>query len=449
MKRMLSMALALVMMLSVLSGCGSSSKPAAESTPAAASGEVSSAPSGEITVWMWENAKVSLDSLADSFAKQYPDVTVKYETMPNDDLYSKYVLAAQTGEGLPDVVIIESERLPMMIKTCSLLNVADYMGEDANKFNAGKIQMATGKDGGIYAVPWDSAPSAMMYNRKIFKNAGLSDDPAEVAKMLATWDSYKETMAQINEKTGCYAYATQSTNIRSSHFVGMMAQKAATEDEFVFTKDGNVGFDSEFGVRVAQFMADMYHEGLVYDAARYTQQHDQAYRDDKVATIFGAAWLMPILKEAYGADREGNWGVVPMPVWDEGDAPTCEDGGSNLAITANCKNVDAAWAYVSFHMMNTESQLEMYRNGLFPAWEPAYGDPSVSAEDPFFGGQNAVAVFEELAGKVPAVNYTEDFYRASEAIKVAQELTYNDSSKTVAEFMKVSADEVRAKTHRK
>lgn len=446
MKRFVSAALALTLAAGLFTGCGGAAS--STSQPASGSSSDSSAPSGEITVWMWENAKVSLDPLADKFAEMYPDITVNYETMPNEDLYSKYILAAQTGEGGPDVVIIESEMLPMMIQTGSLMDVTDRIGDDVSNFNKGKIEMATGEDGKIYAVPWDSAPSAMMYNRQIFKDAGLSDDPAEVEKMLATWDSYKDTMKTIKDATGCYAFATQRTNVRYTHFTGMMAQKSATEDEFVFNKAGDVNFDSEFGVRVGQFLTDMFQEDLIYDAARYTQQHDQAYKDDKVATIFGAAWMMPILKEAYGADREGNWGVVPMPVWDEGDARTSEDGGSNLAITANSKNPDAAWAYVNFHLMNTESQLEMYRNGLFPAWEPAYGDPSVSMEDPFFGGQNAVAVFETLAPEVPAVNYTKDYQRAAEAIKVALELSYNDNGKTVAENLKAAADEVRSKTGR-
>ena len=449
-KRLFSTILAATMIATTMTGCGSTPESVITTPETNTSGaDSTSKPSGEITIWMWENAKKSLDPLADEFKAAYPDIVVNYETMPNDDLYQKYVLTAQSGEGGPDVVVVESERLPMMIETQTLMNVKDIMGTDAANFNKGKISMATGSDGGIYAVPWDSAPSAMMYNRKLFKDAGLSDAPEDVAVMLATWDSYKETMTTINEKTGAFAFATQSTNVRPSHFAGMMGQKGETEDAFIFNKAGDVCFDSPFAVRVTQYLTDLFKEELIYDAQRYTQQHDEAYKADKVTTMFGGAWLTEVLKTAYGPENLGNWGVVPMPVWDAGDAPTAEDGGGNLAITANTDNFDAAWAYVSFHLMNTDSQAEMYKKGMFPAWEPTYGHPEVSVEDAFFGGQNAIAVFEDLAGKVPGVNYTKDYPRATEAIKVALELCYNDESKTVAEHMKTAADEVRAKTGRK
>lgn len=461
MKKTIAWTMAALMAAGMMTGCGP--KQAAEATTAAGtgagqaeSGQVQTAaqegqgkPSGEVKVWMWENAKVAFDPLAEKFQEAYPDVKVVFETMPNDDLYKKYILTAQAGDGGPDVVIVEAEMLPTIIRTNSLLDVTDYIGEDASNFNPAKIQQATGKDGRIYAVPWDSSPSAMMYNRKIFKDAGLSDDPEEVAKLLHTWDGYKEVMQDIKDATGCYAFATQKTNVRPSHFVGMVGQKSDTEDAFMFNKNGDVMLDSAFNIRVAQFLTDMFDSGLVYDAQRYTQQHDQAYKDDKVATIFGAAWMTEVLKNAYGKDHLGNWGVVPMPVWDEGDAPTCEDGGSNLAISKTCKNVDAAWAFINFHLMNTESQIEMSKQGLFPSWQPAYGNPEVSKADEFFGGQNAIAVFEELAPLVPSVNYTEDFQRATDALKVALELCYNDKSKPVEVYMKDAADEIRSKTGRK
>lgn len=286
MKKTIAWTMAALMAAGMMTGCGP--KQAAEATTAAGagagqaeSGQVQTAaqegqgkPSGEVKVWMWENAKVAFDPLAEKFQEAYPDVKVVFETMPNDDLYKKYILTAQAGDGGPDVVIVEAEMLPTIIRTNSLLDVTDYIGEDASNFNPAKIQQATGKDGRIYAVPWDSSPSAMMYNRKIFKDAGLSDDPEEVAKLLHTWDGYKEVMQDIKDATGCYAFATQKTNVRPSHFVGMVGQKSDTEDAFMFNKNGDVMLDSAFNIRVAQFLTDMFDSGLVYDAQRYTQQHD-------------------------------------------------------------------------------------------------------------------------------------------------------------------------------
>lgn len=442
-----------VMISSVFSGCEKKTEESVSETTINETKEIKDENKkieSEITVWTWEGCKNGLVLMTDKFNEAYPGITVNYETMPNGDLYQKYILAAQAGEGGPDVLTVESEILPQMIKTKSLMDISDRLGDDINKINDHKIKLASDTEGKIYAAPWDSGPVALAYNRKIFKEAGLPSEPEEVAKILQTWDDYYEVMKQIKEKTGAYAFATAKTKVRVSQFEIMMSQKAQTENSWVFDKEGNVKFDSPQGVRVAEFLTQLFDEDLIYDAARYTQQFSQAHKDDKMASTIGAAWLIQgVLKRDYGEDHINNWGVVPLPLWDEGDARTAEDGGSNLSIPKNTKNLEAAWAYVKFHMLNDESHITMYKNGFFPSWEPAYGNSEVSKPDEFFGGQNTVQLFEELAKEVPAVNFTEDHQRAVDAIKVALELCYNDKSKTVEEHLKSAADEVRAKTGRK
>ena len=39
----------------------------------------------------------------------------------------------------------------------------------------------------------------MFYRRDIFEKAGLPTDPAEVAKLLSTWESYIETGKKVND----------------------------------------------------------------------------------------------------------------------------------------------------------------------------------------------------------------------------------------------------------
>ncbi|MBZ4645970.1 MAG: lactose/L-arabinose transport system substrate-binding protein [Petroclostridium sp.] len=404
---------------------------------------------GEITVWIWENAKKVLDGLQGDFRKAYPNLTIAYETMPNEDLYKKFILAVQAGEGGPDVFAVESRNMPQMIKTQGLMDLTDRLGEDINKINKHKVKLATGPDGKVYAVPWDSGPVALFYNRKIFKEAGLPSEPEEVSKLINTWKDYYEIMEHIKKNTGAFAIAESKTKANPALFEIILSQKAESENIWIFDKEGNVKLDSPQGISVARFLTSLFDQNLVYDAYRESPPFYTAIKQDKIASIINAAWFNPLLKKAYGEDRNGNWGVIPLPVWDETDARTAESGGSNLAISKQTQNAEGAWAYVQFHILNDSSQLHQYKYGFFPSWEPVYGNPEVSKADPFFGYQNERKLFENTAKNIVQVNYTEDYPKARFIVSRALELCYNDKSKPVEEHLKAAADELRKMTGRK
>ena len=87
---------------------------------------VAEKPSGTITVWGWEQIKVNVDLLIEDFNKEYPDIEVNFEIPgTNNDLYQKYLLALSAGEGIPDVVTLESSNLPQFIEAGGLLDITD------------------------------------------------------------------------------------------------------------------------------------------------------------------------------------------------------------------------------------------------------------------------------------------------------------------------------------
>lgn len=76
------------------------------------SGDEGGEPSGEITVWGWNVAAESMELAVDGFKEQYPDVEVKVEDIGRLDVYEKLTVGlASGGNGLPDVVMVESDRL--------------------------------------------------------------------------------------------------------------------------------------------------------------------------------------------------------------------------------------------------------------------------------------------------------------------------------------------------
>src|SRR5690606_517803 len=56
-----------------------------------------------------------------------------------------------------------------------------------------------GEDGYIFALPKNSAPAAMFYNKTMFEEAGLPSEPDEVHELLKTWDDYVKVAEQLSE----------------------------------------------------------------------------------------------------------------------------------------------------------------------------------------------------------------------------------------------------------
>jgi lactose/L-arabinose transport system substrate-binding protein len=102
-KKGLSLTLAALLAVSLLSSACSNSKP--EGT--AAGGTQSPGNSAEkvkLVVWIWETAKAGLDLNMDEFKKQYPNIDVEFQLMKSTDLYQKYLISSNTGDAVPDIV---------------------------------------------------------------------------------------------------------------------------------------------------------------------------------------------------------------------------------------------------------------------------------------------------------------------------------------------------------
>ena len=100
-------------------------------------------PSGTITVWGWDVAAATMKAAVKDFQKKYPDVKVKVEDFNSGDLYEKLTVGlAARGSGLPDVVLMEDERIPGYVHQFPEgflnLNKLGY-GNHKDSFNPAKV----------------------------------------------------------------------------------------------------------------------------------------------------------------------------------------------------------------------------------------------------------------------------------------------------------------------
>jgi len=152
----------------------------------------------EITYWQYfyETKKDTIDVLIDLFEKENPDIIVNQVTFPYEDYNVKVAASVPAGVG-PNVVNLYYGWLPLYINAGYL----QALPEDA--FNPEMIEKdffplvsAAKVDGKYYALPTAVRSLALIWNKDLFKKAGLDpeippqtlDELVEYAQKLTVYD---------------------------------------------------------------------------------------------------------------------------------------------------------------------------------------------------------------------------------------------------------------------
>lgn len=398
---------------------------------------------GEITVGAWEYIEQSLQSALPEFNKEYPNIKVNFKVSPPTDHYQKLLLDLSSGQGAPDIVAIEIQNLAQYMELGKLIDVSNLMALYEGQFNEYKVQNAT-LNGKIYAMPIDSGPVGVYYRRDVFNKADLPSDPQSVAAQLATWDKYVETAKLIKERTGIPMLPLAGSTNDARFFQILMQQN----ETWYFDVDGKTAVDNDNTKQVLNLFKQLWDGEYTADVLDWTDGWYAVLNEGKVATLPMAVWMGGFLKSWVAPDTAGEWGVVPLPVWDGKSNRTSNDGGSYLAITDQTKNEEAARAFIEFMLAKNESQMSMFKElDSFPSLMTTYNDPYFAEEDPYFAGQAYRQVFAELADEIIPVNYTGSYSEANSLAQIEiQKLATN--KQTVDQTLKAMQETIKSKTGR-
>ncbi len=171
--------------------------PAAQSSPAA---------SGSVTLTLFGGNGLSdreidfwKENIIAPYEKENPNIKINFV---NADTRKLQVDLA--GNLPPDVIDIETKNLPAFasrgaiadvtdrVKT-SNVNQSDYSGPDMQKviFN-----------GKWYAIPWDTAPAVIYYNKKLFDQAGVKYPPSKWGTDGWDWTAFLDTAHKLTSGSG-------------------------------------------------------------------------------------------------------------------------------------------------------------------------------------------------------------------------------------------------------
>ncbi|MFC5651001.1 ABC transporter substrate-binding protein [Paenibacillus solisilvae] len=336
-----------------------------------------------LTIWYWNRGLD--DKLIEAARTKFPNVQIVAQKV-GGDFKSKLKTTLAAGSGGPDIIAFNDWVTEMFPNADRFYDLYKLGARDIEKdYLDWKWKLGVTPQGRMVALPIDTGPTALYYRADLFKQAGLPSDPAEVHKLMGTWDEYFAAGKKLQDALGGGVKLTD--NIGSIY-----TQVNAQSENIYFSKDNAfIGEDPSSSMRKAWDLAvKASGMGLLADANGGTPEWSAAMNTGKIASFVGAVWNKEVLQQA-APDTAGKWRVARAP---GGDG---NNGGSFLAIMGTSKHPNEAFQIIKW-IQNPENQIKSFADvNLFPSAKVALEAPVMRQKEAFFGGQATGEVFTESA----------------------------------------------------
>ncbi|WP_088104413.1 ABC transporter substrate-binding protein [Halalkalibacter urbisdiaboli] len=362
-----------------------------------------------LTAWAWNVNVGALEAAIELYQEENPNVNLEVQDFGRLDVYDKLSTGlASGGSGLPDIVLVEDDRIHGYVEAFAngFVNLSE-MGFDEHEsvFPSFKNELAS-YDGDFYAMPFDAGPTGLFYRTDIFEAAGVN------AEEIETWDDLFVAGEAIKAETGSQIMPLDM--YKDDPIFRMMLNQ---EGIYYFDENGNIDLTNPKAVNAMETLKKFADADLIKDVDGWNGVVSSTV-DGSVATVpFGAWYYGTIIDQA--SETSGNWGVVPLPAFEEGGNRAANLGGAAWMIPQSSENVETAYDFLEFFSTSEEVQLiAMQDHGLFPSLNTVYDSEVFTTGVEFFDGQPIWSEFAAQMEDVPTAYYTDDYSLAlDEAIK--------------------------------
>ena len=317
---------------------------------------------GQIVVWysgaaesrveLYEWAKTEIE-------KKYPGTTVVLEVIPMAELSTRQMTACQSGNG-PDVMSQSNTVTNGFMELGLLEPMQDLMkraGRDLlSEFNPDFFElMRKGDD--LYGVPQSRTALALVYNKQMFQEAGLTEAPK-------SWDEVKEYAKKLTK--------TDAGGTTTVYGFGLPGKGGSHIWFRVLPEIWGCGGDiCDADMKTATLNTDAVKKALEYYTSFYFDGYSpkSMMENDQTATsqMFASGNVAMTIENVSWIQKN----VVEKKLFDVGVAlypgvsgtNTAGLGGWNACIPASAKNKEGAAAFIDL-VTNTEG---MEQQLLMPA----------------------------------------------------------------------------------
>lgn len=429
--------LCLVLLLSLLAGCGAAENPP-ETTPEApievpeqpqaeipdegtASSEIETleepedgVPENEVTgdpsaedafvIWGWNNDFANIQAVLE---ERYPELAsrIVFVNANSSDYYQDkmdVILDQPYSELYPDMMLLEVDYVQKYVNSDYLIDVTELgiTDKDMSKMYEYNIQLGTDNFDITRALFWQATPGSIQIRADLAEIYLGTTDPAVLqSEYFGSWEKIIETARMVNEASGGMVKLLSGSSDAIRVFLNSSRQVGWYDENDVIQVD-DLLYD------YMELCKTLYEDETTFNTQQWGEEWAAQKNGDGVETeaalaYFGCPWYTYwCLTDVW----EANTILVQGPAqffW----------GGTGLAVTANCSDLEMAATILKAATCDKDFMIKINeRNGDYMnntevidyLLENGIGNSSKMAN-----GQNLIAFYAESADAIDASTITD------------------------------------------
>lgn len=372
----------------------------------------SSKPSPKLEVWtisLRPQFTSYMQQVIHAWETQHPGITIDWVDLPFSAVQQKLIAALASGHP-PSVVNLNTDMALQLADMGVVTNLDAGVSPEAQSRYFPGLWSAGAFQGGHYAIPWYVSAEVVIYNARLFREAGL--DPNHPPQ---TWDELIQDAIIIKQKTGNYGW------LPAIKFIPELQEQGIP----VVSPDGKKAlFDSPEAVAWLQQYVSLFNAGTIpREALSLSKAYEQAvdwYQSGKLGMLqTGPQFLNRVHDNAPSVYADTR--VAPLPL---GKGNVISAATMNLVIPKNAPFQKEALDFALF-LTNDENQLAFDKLVLvFPSTIQAASDSFFQSggpsDDPLMADARRIGAGELKKARDLTLGLKNESAR-NEAIRVALE----------------------------
>lgn len=212
-------------------------------------------------------------------------------------------------------------------------------------------------DGKIWGIPTEINNFVLLYNKNIFKEAGIIDENGNVL-YPKTWKDFVDTAVKLTKK--------DSKGNISQYGVAFSNEDWQVVDPFLSVLFSNGGkylsedlgkslFNSKEGVEALNAEIELFKKGATDLNGNFFD-----FGKGKVAMVIAPPWVKASFKENFGDNFESTVGVAPIPVYKN---PATLGYSWFMGVMEKSNNKEEAWKFLKWFTMEIQPETGTTRYG--------------------------------------------------------------------------------------
>ncbi|MFB3896113.1 MAG: extracellular solute-binding protein [bacterium] len=301
-----------------------------------------------------------------AFEKTHPNIKVQVESNASA---TRLFLVQMASGSPPDVIYVVNSNLGQLVGKNAVLDLAPYVAEDKVDMSIFYPEVTKTFTYGnhLYAYPIHSSTNALIYNRKLFDQAGVPYPDENW-----TWDDFKQAAKKLTKDKNGDGTIDQFGTLIPDYRLLIEADGGE-----IFNQDSTCIIDSAIARKAVAWGMEMYGKEAPNIAQLSDTNDTQLFENDRLAMFVGRTWQLPELCETMKDTT--SWDIAPIP---KGIRRISLLNTGGHCIPKGSKYPRETWEFIKFYSSTEGQRLLGVQKNCVPANKEVALDPNYFLSPP-------------------------------------------------------------------